>query len=134
MEERDFGGGPVNHAVAGEAEHCGAGVAWLDGEVEWNAQRVDGLRRGARMREPVGKAGSVDEEADGERERVGAQPFEARFCSREARFRGEAGAFEDVQAVSGDEKRPEMCGFGDVHGDLLKLVEVRNAQLQLASG
>ena len=103
----------IDHAVAGEAEERGGGVAWLDREIEGDADGVDHLRRGGGVREPVGKAGGVDEKADGERQRVGAQPFRARFCSGKARFRGEAGALEDVQAVSGDEKRPEMGGFGD---------------------
>jgi len=93
LQEGDFGGGPIEHAVAGEPEERGGGVAWLDREIEGDADGVNHLRRGGGMREPVGKAGGVDEEADGERERVGAQPFRARFCSREARFCGEAGAF-----------------------------------------
>ena len=74
------------------------------------------MRGGAGMRDPVGKSRGVDEEADAERERVGAQPFAARFGAGEARFGREAGAFQHVQAVAGDEERPEMRGFGDVHG------------------
>ncbi len=82
LEEGDFGGGPVEHAVAGEAEERGGGVAWLGGEIEGDADGVNHLRRGGGMREPVGKAGGVDEEADGESERVGAQPFRGAFLSR----------------------------------------------------
>jgi len=84
LQERDFRGGPIGHAVAGQAEHRGGRMSRLE-------RQVNGQAHGA--------------------ERVRPQPAEPRFDTRERRLCGQAGALDHVQAVAGKEQRPEMRVF-----------------------
>jgi hypothetical protein len=126
LQERDFGGGPVHQVVAGEAEERGGGVAGLEREVDGDAEGGDRVRGHIGMDHPVGERGRVDEETDGKIERVRLEPFQARFGSGERRLRGEAGAFQDVEAVARGEKRPQVCGFRDVHEEVLGHKDTEN--------
>jgi len=115
LQKRYFRGSPIDEAVARETEHCGGGVAWLEGEIHRHADRADDVRGRVGMRDPVGERSRVHEEADHQVERVGAHPFDAALSPRYARHGREARALHHVESVPGGEQRPKVQIFRNVH-------------------